>query len=108
MALESIHACDCSNGFTYVGEISIAKISGMGGGPAREEVAVSNYFVIATKTLVDRTWLKELGDDKKEHLRCVPYAKVAGTLYRKLKEQGFLNQKQVKLPHIDANHELDV
>ena len=107
MALESIHACDCSNGFTYVGEISIAKISGVTGGPAHEEVAVSNYFVISTKVLVDRTWTKEVGEDHKEHLKNVPYGKVASVLYSKLKEQGNLNRKQVKLPNIDANHELD-
>jgi hypothetical protein len=107
MALESIHACDCSNGFTYVGEISIAKVSGMAGSAAAEEVAVSNYFVISTKMLVDRTWTKELGEDNKEHLKNVPYSKIAAALYRKLKEQGNLNKKQVKLPNIDANHELD-
>lgn len=107
MALESIHACDCANGFTYVGEISIAKVSGHGGGPAKEEVAVSNYFVISTKVLVDRTWTKEVGADNKEHLKNVPYSKVASALYSKLRDQGNLNKKQVKLPNIDANHELD-
>ena len=106
MALESIHACDCSNGFTYVGEISISKVSGVAGASA-EEVAVSNYFVISTKMLIDRTWMKELGEDNKEHLKNVPYSKVAGALYRKLREQGNLNKKQVKLPLIAANHELD-
>ena len=28
MALESVHACDCPNGFTYVGTISVGKVSG--------------------------------------------------------------------------------
>ena len=70
-----------------LGEISIAKISGIGGGPAKEEVAVSNYFVISTKMLVDRTWTKELGEDNKEHLKNVPYSKVASALYRKMREQ---------------------
>ncbi len=107
MALESIHACDCSNGFTYVGEISIGKASGLGGGPIKEEIAVSNYYVISTKMLVDRTWTKEMGDDEKEHFRYVPYTKIASTLYCKVREQGTLNRKQVKLPNIDANHELD-
>lgn len=107
MALESIHACDCSNGFTYVGEISIAKISGAPGSATTEEVAVSNYFVISTKMLVDRTWTKELGEDNKEHLKNVPYSKVAATLYRKMRDQGNLNKKQVRLPNIAANHELD-
>ncbi len=107
MALESIHACDCSNGFTYVGEISIGKASGLGGGPVKEDIAVSNYYVIATKMLVDRTWTKEIGDDEKEHFKYVPYTKVASTLYCKVREQGTLNRKQVKLPNIDANHELD-
>jgi hypothetical protein len=107
MALESIHACDCSNGFTYVGEISIVKVSGVGTAPAKEEIIVSNYYVISTKMLIDRTWQKEIGEDNKEHLKYVPYAAVAGALYRKLKEQGTLNRKQVKLPNPDANHELD-
>ncbi len=107
MAFQSIHACDCSNGFTYIGEISIAKVSGVGGGAVNEEVAVSNYFVISTKMLVDRTWTKEVGEDHKEHVKIVPYSKVASSLYCKLRDQGSLNQKQVKLPSIDANHELD-
>lgn len=107
MALQSIHACDCSNGFTYVGEITIAKISGTAGGPVQEEVAVSNYFVIPTKMLVDRTWIREMGPDNKEHLKNVPYSRVASTLYCKLRDQGNLNKKQVRLPHIAANHELD-
>ena len=64
MALESIHACDCSNGFTYVGEISIQKVSGLGGGSTHEEVAVSNYFAIETKTLVDRTWRNCRSEDQ--------------------------------------------
>ena len=107
MALESIHACDCSNGFTYVGEISIAKATGMSGGPAKEEVLVSKYYVISTKMLVERTWMKELGEDNKEHLKHVPYSTVASTLYCRLRDHGHLNMKQVKLPNIDANHELD-
>lgn len=107
MSLESIHACDCSNGFTYVGEISIGKVSGLGAAPVKEEIAVSNYYVISTKMLVDRTWTKELGDDEKEHYKYVPYTRVASALYCKLREQGTLNRKQVKLPNIDANHELD-
>ena len=107
MALESIHACDCSNGFTYVGEISIGKVSGLGSAPVKEEVAVSNYYVIATRMLVDRTWTKEVGEDNKEHYKYIPYTKVAAVLYCKVKEQGTLNRKQVKLPNIDANHELD-
>ncbi len=107
MALESIHACDCSNGFTYVGEISIQKVSGHGTTPAKEEVAVSNYYVISTKMLVDRTWTKEIDEEHKEHLKYVPFSKVASMLYSKLKDQGVLNRKQVKLPSIDANHELD-
>jgi hypothetical protein len=107
MSLESVHACDCANGFTYVGVISIAKATGHAGGPAKEEVAVSNYYVISTKVLVDRTWTKEMGEDNKEHFKYVAYAKIASSLYCKLREQGTLNQKMVKLPNIDANHELD-
>ena len=107
MALQSIHACDCSNGFTYVGEITIAKVSGVGSGPGHEEVAVSNYYVIATKMLVDRTWIREMGPDNKEHLKNVPYSQVASALYCKLRDQGHLNRKQVRLPLIAANHELD-
>jgi hypothetical protein len=104
MALESIHACDCANGFTYVGEVSVGGV----GGTTVEEVVVSRYFVIPTKTLVERTWVKETGEDSKEHLKYVPYTAVASSLYRKLREQGTLNPKQVKLPHLNANHELDV
>ncbi|MFO7905923.1 MAG: hypothetical protein ACQESR_07270 [Planctomycetota bacterium] len=107
MALQSIHACDCSNGFTYVGEITIAKVSGVGHAPAGEEVAVSNYYVISTRMLVDRTWVKEMGPDNREHWKNVPYSKVAGSLYCKLRDQGTLNRKQVRLPNIAANHELD-
>lgn len=107
MALQSIHACDCANGYTYVGEITIAKVSGVGHAHAEEEMAVSNYYVISTKTLVDRTWIREMGPDDKEHLKNVPYSKVAGTLYCRLRDQGTLNKKQVRLPHIAANHELD-
>ena len=107
MALESIHACDCSNGFTYVGEISIAKVSGAHGDPGKEEVIVSNYIVISTKMLVDRTWTKVVGDDHKEHLKHVPYSTVVSSLYRHVREHGKLNTKQVRLPMIDANHELD-
>ena len=106
MAFESIHACDCANGFTYVGEVSISKVTG-GSGPVNEEIAVSNYFVVSTKMLVDRTWKKEEGEDHKEHFKHVPYGKVASALYVRLRDQGTLNQKQVKLPNIDANHELD-
>jgi hypothetical protein len=106
MALESIHACDCTNGYMYVGEMSIATASGSGHG-SREEVALSRYFVIPTKAIVDRTWTKETGEDNKEHHKYVPYTTVAAALYRKLKEQGTLNPKQVKLPKIEANHELD-
>ena len=105
MALESIHACDCCNGYTYVGEISIAKMSGLGAAPAHEELAVSNYYVIPTKMIVDRTWTKEPGE---EHHKYVSYGAVASALYHKLKEQGALNRKQVKLPGVTANHELDV
>lgn len=108
MANESIHACDCSNGFTYVGEITIGKASGLGGATAHEDIAVSHYFVIPTKVLVERTWVKQMGDDNKEHLKYVPYATVAGTLYCKLRDQGTLNRTQVKLPMVDANHELEV
>jgi hypothetical protein len=108
MALASVHACDCSNGFTYVGEISISKTAGIGGAPAKEEPALSNYYVISTKILVDRTWIREMGEDHKEHYRYVPIANVAAALYRKLKEKGTLNPKLVKLPSVDANHELDV
>jgi hypothetical protein len=107
MALQSIHACDCSNGLTYVGEISIAKVSGISGGPAKEDVLLSNYYVIATKMLVDRTWVKEMGEDNKEHLKYVPYSAVTSALYCKLRDNGTLNRKQVKLGEIDANHELD-
>ncbi len=107
MALESIHACDCSNGFTYVGEITVQKVSGHGGAPTKEEVAVSNYYVIETRTIVDRTWKKEIGEDGKEHLKYVPFSKVASTLYCRIRDQGTLNRKMVKLPSIDANHELD-
>jgi hypothetical protein len=107
MALESIHACDCANGFTYVGEISIHKSTGMGGVVANEEVAVSHYFVIETKMLMDRTWKKEIGEDHKEHFRYVPFSKVASTLYCIVREQGTLNRKMVKLPGITANHELE-
>ena len=106
MAFESIHAVDCSNGFTYVGEIGVAKVSGVGAAP-KEEFAISKYFVISTKTLVDRTWTRETGADNKEHCKYVPYATVAAALYRQLREQGTLNAKQVKLPNVDANHELD-
>ena len=77
MALESVHACDCANGFTYVGEVSVG---GAGAGTA-EHVVLAKYFVIPTKMLVDRTWIKETGEDKKEHYRYVPYATVTnGTL----------------------------
>ena len=107
MAMQSIHACDCSNGFTYVGEISIAKVSGLGGGPAKEDVLLSNYFVVATKMLLDRTWVKEVGEDGKEHWKHVPYSAVTSSLYCKLRDSGSLNRKQVKLGEIDANHELD-
>ena len=107
MAFESIHACDCSNGFTYVGEVSISKVSG-GASREKEEIAMSNYLVISTKMLVDRTWAKEMGEDNKEHLKYVPYSAVVTALYCKLREKGTLNQKQVKLPSIDANHELDM
>ena len=108
MDIVSVHACDCSNGFTYVGEISIGKKSGVGGAAASEEIAVSNYFVISTKMLVDQTWKKEKGEDNKEHYKYVPYEAIATALYRRLKDQGTLNSKQVKLPHVDANHEMDV
>ena len=104
MALESVHACDCANGFTYVGEVSV----GGAGAGTTEQVVLAKYFVIPTKMLVDRTWIKETGEDNKEHYRYVPFATVAGALYRRLRDQGTLNQKQVKLPHIDANHELDI
>jgi hypothetical protein len=107
MALESIHACDCSNGLTYVGEINIQKASGLGGGATHEEVAVSNYYVIETKTIIGRTWKKEIGDDHKEHFKYVPYSRIASMLYCLLRDQGTLNKKMVKLPGITANHELD-
>jgi hypothetical protein len=107
MALESVHACDCANGFTYVGVISVGKVSGVGTAPAKEELAVSNYYMISTKMLVDRTWMKEMGEDNKEHYKYVPYTTVASALYCKLRDQGTLNKKQVRLPNIDANHELD-
>jgi hypothetical protein len=108
MAMASIHACDCSNGFTYVGEISISKKTGLGGAPVKEELAVSNYFVISTKMLIDRTWTKETGEDNKEHLKYVPFSTIVSLLYGKLRDQGTLNKKQVKLPNVNANHELDV
>lgn len=108
MEIESIHACDCTNGYTYVGAISVQKVSGLGSAPAREELAMSHYFVIATKTLIDRTWTKEVGEDQKEHLRYVPYAQVVSTLYCRLRDQGALNKRQVKLPLVSANHDLDV
>jgi len=108
MANESIHACDCSNGFTYVGEITIGKASGLGAGPVHEEIAVSRYFVIPTKVLVERTWVKEIGSDNKEHLKYVPYTAVAVALYAKLRDKGTLNRNQVKLPLVAANHELEV
>ena len=104
MALESIHACDCSNGLTYVGEISIGKVSGLGDRPTHEEIAVSNYYVVPTKMIVDRTWTKETGE---EHHKHVSYGSVASAIYLKLKEEGALNRKQVKLPGVAANHELD-
>ncbi len=109
MANESIHACDCSNGFTYVGEITIGKASGLGAAATHhEDIALSRYFVIPTKTLIERTWVKYVGDDDKEHLKYVPYVAVASTLYSKLRAAGTLNRNQVKLPHVDANHELEV
>jgi hypothetical protein len=109
MALESVHACDCSNGFTYVGTISVGKVSGgVGATHAAEELALSNYFVIATKTLVDHSWVKEAGEDNKEHLKYVPFAGIAGSLYCRLRDHGTLNKKMVKLPNIIANHELDI
>ena len=107
MSLESIHACDCANGFTYVGVISVGKVSGGASGPAKEEISVSNYYVVSTKVLVDRTWTKEVGEDNKEHVKYVPYTAVAGALYTRLREEGTLNHKMVRLPNIDANHELD-
>ncbi len=107
MSLDSVHACDCANGFTYVGVISIGKVSGHAGAPSKEEISLSNYFVITTKMLVDRTWVKETGEDGKEHYKYVPYSAIAGALYSKLREHGTLNKKMVKLPSIDANHELD-
>ncbi|MCU0962507.1 MAG: hypothetical protein MUF48_20620 [Pirellulaceae bacterium] len=108
MEIESIHACDCANGFTYVGTISVQKVSGHGAAPSREELALAHYFVIATKTLIDRTWTKEVGEDNKEHLKYVPYSQVVSTLYCRLRDQGALNKRQVKLPQVNANHELDV
>jgi hypothetical protein len=108
MALESVHACDCPNGFTYVGEMTISKVSGGGSAPAQEEAALFNYFVIPTKMLVDRTWKMHTGEDNKVHYEYVPYATVASEIYRSLKAHGRLNKKQVKLPHPAANHELDV
>ena len=54
------------------------------------------------------SFVSEIDEEHKEHLKYVPYSKVASMLYCKLKEQGTLNLKQVKLPHINANHELDV
>jgi hypothetical protein len=108
MALESVHACDCANGFTYVGTISVGKVSGVSAAHAQDELALANYFVIATKTLVDHTWVKEIGPDSKEHLKYVPYATVASSLYTKLRDQGTLNKKQVKIVSLEANHELDV
>jgi hypothetical protein len=107
MALESIHACGCSNGYTYVGAISIEKVSEVGSVAEKEELSLSDYFVIPTKMLVDRTWQREVGEDNKEHYRYVPYANVAAALYRKLKDQGTLNPKQVKVLNAVANHELD-
>lgn len=104
MALESVHACDCANGLTYVGEVSAVNV----GAGTVEEVVMSKYYVIATKMLLDRSWNKEVGEDHKEHYRHVSYTTVAINLYRKLREQNTLNPKQVKLPHVDANHELDV
>ena len=104
MSLESVHACDCANGYTYVGEVSAVNV----GAATVEEVVMAKYFVIPTKMLVDRTWIKETGEDHKEHFKYVPYTTVASALYRKLREQGTLNPKQVKLPHVDGNHELDV
>ena len=77
MSLDSIHACDCANGFTYVGVISIGKVSGHAGAPSKEEISLSNYFVITTKMLVDRTWVKETGEDGKEHYKYVPYSAIA-------------------------------
>lgn len=109
MALESVHACDCANGFTYVGVISVGKVSGgVGASHAAEELALANYYVISTKMLIDHTWVKETGEDNKEHLKYVPYTNVASALYCKLRDQGTLNKKQVRLPNIQANHELDV
>jgi len=109
MALESVHACDCANGFTYIGVISVGKVSGpVSAAHAAEELALSNYFVIATKALVDHTWTKEMGEDNKEHLKHIPYGTVAGSLYCKMREQGSLNKKQVKIVKLEANHELDV
>ena len=109
MALESVHACDSANGFTYIGTISVGKVSGgVGATHAAEELALSNYFVISTKMLVDHTWVKETGEDSKEHLKYVPFSSVASSLYCKLRDQGTLNKKMVKLPSIVANHELDI
>ncbi len=108
MALESVHACDCANGFTYVGTISVGKVSGISSAHAQDELALANYFVIATKALVDHTWAKEVGPDNKEHLKYVPYTTVASSLYCRLRDQGALNKKQVKIVNLEANHELDV
>jgi hypothetical protein len=108
MALESVHACDCANGFTYVGTISVGKVSGVSTAHAQEELSLANYYVISTKVLVDHTWAKETGEDNKEHLKYVPYSNVASSLYCKLRDQGTLNKKMVKLPSIVANHELDI
>jgi hypothetical protein len=108
MALESVHACDCANGFTYVGVISVGKVSGVSSAHAQEELALSNYYVISTKFLIDHTWSKEVGEDNKEHLKYVPYTSVASSLYCKLRDHGTLNKKQVKIVSVEANHELDI
>ena len=109
MALESVHACDCANGFTYVGAISVGKVSGgVGAAHAAEELALANYFVISTKMLIDHTWVKETGEDDKEHLKYVPYTTVASSLYCRLRDHGTLNKKQVKIVSLEANHELDI
>lgn len=108
MEIESIHACDCANGYTYVGTISVQKVLGHGSAPTRDELALSHYFVIPTKTLIDRTWTKEVGEDHKEYLKYIPYSQVVSALYCRLRDQGSLNKRQVRLPVVNANHELDV
>jgi len=69
MSLESVHACDCCQ-WPYVrgrGQRSERRRDyGRRGGHGR------NTYVVGTKMLIDRSWIKETGEDHKEHFNTCP------------------------------------